>query len=133
MRRDGKRKSSAGRISLGGLQMRRMSRLGCRIRDREADAPPSRTFLPPAPTCISRGGERQKDWTPHRHRHRHPYHSPSLLRAEASCLPPLLTGEMGRRPHALIQEFFDRGPKLDDNSNRYQHTCKRCGEFVSVK
>lgn len=38
---------------------------------------------------------------------------------------------MGRRPHALIQEFFDRGPKLADSSNRYQHTCKRCGDFVS--
>ena len=39
---------------------------------------------------------------------------------------------MGRRPHALIQEFFDRGPKLDDSSNRYQHTCKRCSEFVRL-
>lgn len=35
---------------------------------------------------------------------------------------------MGRRPNPLILEFFERGPKLDDASNRYQHTCKACGE-----
>merc|ERR1711881_306566 len=27
-----------------------------------------------------------------------------------------------------IRHFFERGPKLNDNSNRYQQTCKRCGE-----
>lgn len=37
---------------------------------------------------------------------------------------------MGRKPNTLVLEFFDRGDKLDDNSNRYQQTCKRCGEFV---
>ncbi|KAI9786506.1 MAG: hypothetical protein M1835_003048 [Candelina submexicana] len=35
---------------------------------------------------------------------------------------------MGRKPNQLILEFFERGPKLEDNSNRYQHTCKACGE-----
>lgn len=35
---------------------------------------------------------------------------------------------MGRRPNQLILEFFNRGPKLEDASNRYQHTCKACGE-----
>ncbi|GAB7348538.1 hypothetical protein MBLNU459_g6932t1 [Dothideomycetes sp. NU459] len=35
---------------------------------------------------------------------------------------------MGRKPNALILEYFERGPKLNDQSNRYQHTCKRCGE-----
>lgn len=37
---------------------------------------------------------------------------------------------MGRKPNQLILEFFERGPKLDDASNRYQHTCKSCGEKV---
>ncbi|KAK3698447.1 hypothetical protein LTR37_016917 [Vermiconidia calcicola] len=36
---------------------------------------------------------------------------------------------MGRRPNPLVVEFFERGEKLGDNSNRYQHTCKRCGEL----
>ncbi|KAH8880647.1 hypothetical protein GQ53DRAFT_669381 [Thozetella sp. PMI_491] len=35
---------------------------------------------------------------------------------------------MGRRPNALILQWFTRGPKLKDNSNRYPHTCKACGE-----
>ncbi|KAH8804968.1 hypothetical protein F5884DRAFT_435760 [Xylogone sp. PMI_703] len=35
---------------------------------------------------------------------------------------------MGRKPNALILEFFQRGAKLEDASNRYQHTCKACGE-----
>ncbi|TLD21360.1 hypothetical protein PspLS_09009 [Pyricularia sp. CBS 133598] len=35
---------------------------------------------------------------------------------------------MGRKPNALILQFFERGPKLADNSNRYPHTCKSCGE-----
>ncbi|KAI9798485.1 MAG: hypothetical protein M1833_004751 [Piccolia ochrophora] len=35
---------------------------------------------------------------------------------------------MGRKPNQLILEFFERGPKLEDASNRYQHTCKACGE-----
>ncbi|TID21691.1 hypothetical protein E6O75_ATG05086 [Venturia nashicola] len=35
---------------------------------------------------------------------------------------------MGRRPNPILQRFFERGPKLRDASNRYQHTCKRCGE-----
>lgn len=38
---------------------------------------------------------------------------------------------MGRKPNALILEFFERGAKLADQSNRYEHTCKRCGEVVS--
>lgn len=35
---------------------------------------------------------------------------------------------MGRKPNPLILEYFTRGPKLEDASNRYQHTCKSCGE-----
>ncbi|KAI1331004.1 hypothetical protein F5Y16DRAFT_322014 [Xylariaceae sp. FL0255] len=35
---------------------------------------------------------------------------------------------MGRRPNPLIAEFFDRGAKLNDHSNRYQYHCKACGE-----
>jgi hypothetical protein len=38
------------------------------------------------------------------------------------------TEAMGRKPNQLILEFFDRGQKLEDASNRYQHTCKSCGE-----
>ncbi|KAF2089213.1 hypothetical protein K490DRAFT_19004, partial [Saccharata proteae CBS 121410] len=35
---------------------------------------------------------------------------------------------MGRKPSKLILEFFERGPKLEDASNRYQQTCRSCGE-----
>ncbi|KXX79792.1 hypothetical protein MMYC01_204390 [Madurella mycetomatis] len=35
---------------------------------------------------------------------------------------------MGRRPNALILQYFERGPKLQDQSNRYPHTCRSCGE-----
>ncbi|MCJ1251660.1 hypothetical protein MMC30_008895 [Trapelia coarctata] len=35
---------------------------------------------------------------------------------------------MGRKPNQLITEFFIRGPKLEDASNRYEYTCKACGE-----
>lgn len=35
---------------------------------------------------------------------------------------------MGRKPNPLILEYFERGPKLNDNSNRYPHTCRLCGE-----
>ncbi|KIW06723.1 uncharacterized protein PV09_02417 [Verruconis gallopava] len=35
---------------------------------------------------------------------------------------------MGRKPNQAIRHFFERGPKLNDNSNRYQQTCRRCGE-----
>ncbi|KAL1900355.1 hypothetical protein Cpir12675_001039 [Ceratocystis pirilliformis] len=35
---------------------------------------------------------------------------------------------MGRKPNPLILEYFQRGPKLADNSNRYPHTCRLCGE-----
>lgn len=38
---------------------------------------------------------------------------------------------MGRKPNALILEFFERGAKLDDQSNRYEHVCKMCGLLVS--
>lgn len=34
---------------------------------------------------------------------------------------------MGRKPNQLVLEYFDRGAKLEDNSNRYVHTCKACG------
>ncbi|QDS74552.1 hypothetical protein FKW77_007836 [Venturia effusa] len=35
---------------------------------------------------------------------------------------------MGRKPNPILQRFFERGPKIRDASNRYQHTCRRCGE-----
>lgn len=35
---------------------------------------------------------------------------------------------MGRKPNPIIGEYFTRGPKLTDSSNRYPHTCKLCGE-----
>ena len=35
---------------------------------------------------------------------------------------------MGRKPNQLILEYFDRGPKLEDASNRYQYHCKACHE-----
>ncbi|EXJ85005.1 hypothetical protein A1O3_05680 [Capronia epimyces CBS 606.96] len=34
---------------------------------------------------------------------------------------------MGRRPNPVIAQYFERGPKLGDASNRYEHTCKKCG------
>ena len=37
---------------------------------------------------------------------------------------------MGRRPHPLITEFYIRGAKVCDTSNRYDHTCRKCGEHV---
>ena len=36
---------------------------------------------------------------------------------------------MGRKPNPLITEFFDRGKKLEDSSNRYEYTCKGCEKF----
>ena len=35
---------------------------------------------------------------------------------------------MGRKPNQVILQYFNRGSKLDDASNRYQHTCRACGE-----
>ena len=35
---------------------------------------------------------------------------------------------MGRKPNQLVIEFFERGAKLGDASNRYQYKCKACGE-----
>lgn len=37
---------------------------------------------------------------------------------------------MGRKPHPLISEFFRRGKKLGDTSNRYEQTCRCCDERV---
>ncbi|KAF2771648.1 hypothetical protein EJ03DRAFT_20978 [Teratosphaeria nubilosa] len=36
---------------------------------------------------------------------------------------------MGRKPNQLVHEFFARGRKLEDASNRYEHTCKKCSEL----
>lgn len=36
---------------------------------------------------------------------------------------------MGRKPNAIVSEFFSRGAKLHDSSNRYEHTCKLCGQI----
>ena len=36
---------------------------------------------------------------------------------------------MGRKPNPLVNEFFNRGKKLDDSSNRYEYTCKACDKF----
>ena len=38
---------------------------------------------------------------------------------------------MGRKPNQLISEYFDRGVRLNDNSNRYEHTCKACKEHFA--
>ncbi|EXJ58698.1 hypothetical protein A1O7_06127 [Cladophialophora yegresii CBS 114405] len=38
---------------------------------------------------------------------------------------------MGRRPNPLMTEFFERGVKISDMSNRYEQTCKRCGEHFA--
>lgn len=35
---------------------------------------------------------------------------------------------MGRRPNQRVLEYFDRGARLEDHSNRYEHTCKACGQ-----
>ncbi|KAL9604496.1 MAG: hypothetical protein Q9219_000461 [cf. Caloplaca sp. 3 TL-2023] len=35
---------------------------------------------------------------------------------------------MGRKPNQVVLEFFDRGAKLENSSNRYEHRCKACGE-----
>ncbi|OJD18834.1 hypothetical protein AJ78_01166 [Emergomyces pasteurianus Ep9510] len=35
---------------------------------------------------------------------------------------------MGRKPNGIVSEFFNRGAKLADSSNRYEHTCKSCGQ-----
>lgn len=35
---------------------------------------------------------------------------------------------MGRKPDPVVFEHFTRGAKLKDTSNRYQYTCKQCGE-----
>ncbi|KAL8830258.1 MAG: hypothetical protein Q9170_005810, partial [Blastenia crenularia] len=35
---------------------------------------------------------------------------------------------MGRKPNQIVLEYFDRGIKLEDNSNRYEHRCKACGK-----
>ncbi|KAL8715266.1 MAG: hypothetical protein Q9220_001224 [cf. Caloplaca sp. 1 TL-2023] len=33
---------------------------------------------------------------------------------------------MGRKPNQLVLEYFDRGVRLNDSSNRYEQTCKAC-------
>ncbi|KAE8450514.1 hypothetical protein EG329_006245 [Mollisiaceae sp. DMI_Dod_QoI] len=35
---------------------------------------------------------------------------------------------MGRKPNTVVLLYFERGPKLNDSSNRYEHTCKACGQ-----
>ncbi|KAF8857907.1 hypothetical protein BDZ45DRAFT_623103 [Acephala macrosclerotiorum] len=35
---------------------------------------------------------------------------------------------MGRKPNTVVIQYFQRGPKLNDSSNRYEHTCKACGQ-----
>jgi len=34
---------------------------------------------------------------------------------------------MGRKANPIVLEYFERGPKLNDSSNRYPHKCKLCG------
>ena len=36
---------------------------------------------------------------------------------------------MGHRPNPLLVEYFNRGKKINERSNRYEHTCKLCGEY----
>ncbi|KIX95629.1 uncharacterized protein Z520_08749 [Fonsecaea multimorphosa CBS 102226] len=38
---------------------------------------------------------------------------------------------MGRRPNPLMAEFFVRGAKIGDSSNRYEQNCRRCGEHFA--
>ena len=38
---------------------------------------------------------------------------------------------MGRKPNPVISTNFTRGAKIGDASNRYQYTCKQCGERFS--
>ncbi|KAK6828091.1 hypothetical protein PG987_011432 [Apiospora arundinis] len=38
---------------------------------------------------------------------------------------------MGRKPNPVILSYFERGEKLKDNSNRYAHTCVKCGEHFA--
>ncbi|KAF1989525.1 hypothetical protein K402DRAFT_274486 [Aulographum hederae CBS 113979] len=55
--------------------------------------------------------------------HRLDLHCPPTIH-----LPPIHQGKaMGRRPSALITEFFERGQKLENSSNRYAWDCKSCG------
>jgi hypothetical protein len=35
---------------------------------------------------------------------------------------------MGRKPNPIVSKYFTRGAKIEDASNRYQYTCKQCGE-----
>ena len=35
---------------------------------------------------------------------------------------------MGRKPNSIVSKHFTRGAKIGDASNRYQYTCKQCGE-----
>ncbi|KAL9115497.1 MAG: hypothetical protein Q9227_000818 [Pyrenula ochraceoflavens] len=35
---------------------------------------------------------------------------------------------MGRKSNPLVADYFSRGPKLPDSSNRYEHTCRNCHE-----
>lgn len=35
---------------------------------------------------------------------------------------------MGRHPNPVVSKHFTRGTKIGDGSNRYQWTCKQCGE-----
>lgn len=39
---------------------------------------------------------------------------------------------MGRRPNAIVLAHFERGAKIPDNSNRYHHTCRNCGQEFST-
>ncbi|EMD01187.1 hypothetical protein BAUCODRAFT_29620 [Baudoinia panamericana UAMH 10762] len=37
---------------------------------------------------------------------------------------------MGRRPNQLVSDYFVRGKKLEDASNRYEHNCRKCGQLI---
>lgn len=55
----------------------------------------------------------------------HHHHGPTnQSRSEISHAPGSIAPIMGRRPNPLILQYFDRGEKLKDQSNRYPHTCK---------
>jgi hypothetical protein len=59
--------------------------------------------------------------------------NPSPPSTKLLCLNLTKIPRMGRRPKAWVRRFFDRGAKLDDASNRYEHTCKACGEEVRIQ
>lgn len=60
------------------------------------------------------------------------YYSHCPLQAAFGHLVPRAHVAMGRKANPLVDEFFERGAKIEDKSNRYEHTCKKCGAEVRL-